>query len=150
MIKDRLENAKIYYNLSENLKKGFEWLEHTDLKNIDNGHYVIDGEDVFASVQTYETKEDANYETHRKYIDIQYMIKGFELVGATDISNCETCIEYDLEKDLEFYICPNQPPKQTLNEGEFLVFYPHDAHQPSICPKEKSLVKKVVVKVAVK
>ena len=25
MIKDKLENATIYYNLSENLKKGFEW-----------------------------------------------------------------------------------------------------------------------------
>ena len=26
MIKDKLKNAKTYYNLSENLKKGFLWL----------------------------------------------------------------------------------------------------------------------------
>ncbi len=149
MIKDKLKNAQLYYPLSENLKKGFEWLKSQDLTNIESKKYVIDGDDVWANVQEYETKENAKYETHRKYIDIQYMIKGKEFVGVTDKSNCTTCEEYNSETDLEFMDINTQEDYQVLNEGDFLVFYPTDAHKPSINPNEKLKVKKVIVKVAV-
>ena len=149
MIKDKLKNAKIYYNLSENLKTGFKWLENTDLSTINDGKYEIDDNKVYASVQTYETKEDANYESHRKYIDIQYMIDGIEKIGVTDLSNCSTCIEYDSEKDLEFYNINCEEEYLELAEGQFIVLYPNDAHKPSISKDKKTTVKKVVVKVAV-
>lgn len=149
MIKDKLENAKIYYTLSENLKKGLLWLEDTDLENIQDGKYTIDGDKVYASVQTYKTKDDANYESHRNYIDIQYMIKGCEKIGVTDLNNCQTCIEYDSERDLEFYNINCDDEYLELNEGTFLILYPHDAHKPSISLSEASNVKKVVIKVAV-
>ena len=149
MIKDYLKNAKIYYNLSENLKKGFEWLEKTNLKKLSDGKYEIEGNQVYASVQTYETKDDANYESHRKYIDIQYMINGVEKVGVTDLANCKTCIEYDNERDLEFYTINSDEEYIELAEGQFIVLYPNDAHKPSITKNKKSTVKKIVVKVAV-
>ena len=149
MIKYYLKNAKIYYNLSENLKKGFEWLEKTNLKKLSDGKYEIEGNQVYASVQTYETKDDANYESHRKYIDIQYMINGVEKVGVTDLANCKTCIEYDNERDLEFYTINSDEEYIELAEGQFIVLYPNDAHKPSITKNKKSTVKKIVVKVAV-
>ena len=149
MIKDSLKNAGIYFSLSENLKKGLEWLKAQDLVNIDCGRYEIDSDAVWANVQEYETKDDANFEAHRKYIDIQYMIKGEELVGVIDLVNCKTCIEYDNEKDLEFFETKAKFQYQELREGDFLIFYPHDAHKPSIAFGAKSMVKKVVVKVAV-
>lgn len=149
MIKDRLENANTYYPISKALEQGFEWLKSQDLVNIESGKYVIDGEKVWANVQEYETKEDAKYETHRKYIDIQYMIKGKEFVGVTDKANCTTCVVYNPETDLEFMDINVKEEYQVLNEGEFLVFFPTDAHKPSINPDEKLKVKKVIVKVAV-
>lgn len=149
MIKDKLKNAKIYYNLSEYLKKGFNWLESTDLKTLPDGKYEIDGTKVYASVQTYETKTDAKYESHQNYIDIQYMIKGSEKIGVTDLSNCTTCIEYDSERDLEFYDINCQEEYIELPESTFVVFYPQDAHKPSIAFDKPSIVKKVVVKVTV-
>ncbi|MBE7703700.1 MAG: DUF386 domain-containing protein [Cyanobacteria bacterium SIG28] len=149
MIKDSLKNAGIYFSLSENLKKGLEWLKAQDLVNIACGRYEIDSDAVWANVQEYETKDDANFEAHRKYIDIQYMIKGEELVGVIDLVNCKTCIEYDNEKDLEFFETKAKFQYQELREGDFLIFYPHDAHKPSIAFGAKSMVKKVVVKVAV-
>ena len=149
MIKDRLINAKTYYNLSNNMQKGLVWLENTDLKNIEDGKYEIDGEDVYASVQTYETKENAKYESHWKYIDIQYMIKGKEKIGVTDLNNCTTCIEYDSERDLEFYDINCKEEYLNLKENDFLIFYPQDAHKPSISIETSSTVKKVVVKVAI-
>ena len=150
MIKDKLINAKNYYNLSDNIQKGLVWLENTNLNKIEDGKYEIDGDKVYASIQTYETKENAKYESHRKYIDIQYIVKGEEKIGVTEISNCETCIAYDKEKDLEFYNINTKEEFFELKEGNFMIFYPHDAHKPSISIEKISTVKKIVVKVAVK
>ena len=149
MIKDKLENATIYYNLSENIQKGLTWLKDADFNNISDGKYNIDEDKVFASVQTYKTKDDAKYEAHRKYIDIQYMISGKELVGVLDIAKCKTCDAYDENSDLEFLETSVKDEFQNLREGEFLILYPHDAHKPSIADGEKTIVKKVVVKVAI-
>ena len=146
MIKDKLINAKTYYSLSENIKKGFEWLNSADLDNINDGKYYIDGDKLYANVQTYETKEDADYEAHRKYIDIQYIVRGRECIGVTDIGNCVSCKQYNPEKDIEFFTCNETSQYQLLQEGEFMLLYPHDAHKPSINPNEKQTVKKVVVK----
>ncbi len=149
MIKDRLEHASSYYGISENLKKGFEWLKNNDMQNIMDGKYVIDGDKLFANVQSYNTKEDAPFEGHRKYIDIQYMIKGVEKIGVVDYKNCSTIENYNEEKDIEFLKINVEPNYQTLKEGDFLVFFPQDAHQPALDFKEKLFVKKVIVKVAI-
>ena len=53
MIKDKLEYAATYYNISDNLKKGFEWLKNSDLLSLSDGKHVIDGDKIFANVQTY-------------------------------------------------------------------------------------------------
>ena len=150
MIKDKLVNAELYYAISDRLVVGFEWLKNTDLENIEDGKYEILGDDVFANVQTYETKEDAPFEAHRNYIDIQYMVNGTENIGVTEYSNCSIKEEYDSQRDLEFLICDKDNSLQILNEGEFLVFFPTDAHQPALCiNNKKQQVKKIIVKVLV-
>ena len=146
MIKDRLENAKTFYSLSDRIKKGLEWLKNNDLNSLDCGRYYIEEDNIYANVDEYETKTDAKYEAHRKYIDIQYMVEGEEYVGVTDLNNCTTCIEYDEEKDLEFFNAKDD--FQTLKTGEFFIFYPQDAHKPCI-NKDKIKCKKVVVKVRI-
>lgn len=146
MIKDKLENAETYYTLSESTKKGLTWLKENDLSKLKCGRYYIDAENIYANVDEYETKQEAKYEAHRKYIDIQYMIDGEEFIGVTDIKNCKTCIEYDEERDLEFFDAEDE--FQTLKTGEFFIFYPQDAHKPCI-RKEKQNCKKVVVKVKI-
>ena len=153
MIKDKLEYSETYYGISESIKKGFEWLKSQELQSIEQGKYTIDGRNIYANVQEYETRQDAKYEAHKKYIDIQYVIKGCESVGICDIKNCTTCTQYDTEKDIEFFNCNVNEEFYNLNQGEFLVLFPNDAHKPSINPQkinsEKNIVKKVVVKVAI-
>ena len=100
MIKDKLTNADTYYGISERLKQGFEWLKNNDLLNIPDGRYLIDGEKIFANVQSYITKDDAPYEAHRRYADIQYMIKGLEKVGVT-VQRIKNTIK---KKILSFFI----------------------------------------------
>ena len=104
---------------------------------------------LYTNIYSVNTKEDANYEAHRNYIDIQYMIKGSEKIGVSDLSNCVTCIEYDNERDLEFFNIKCREEFLELKEGQFMVFFPTDAHKPSITLDKKEVVKKVVVKVAV-
>lgn len=149
MIKDKLANAKTYYGLSARMQQAFEWLQNNDLANMPDGKHVINGEHLFANVQTYFTKDDAPYEGHRKYADIQYMINGREKVGVTDYLNCSTIEKYDVDKDIEFLKNNSNDYYQMLEEGEFLVFYPQDAHQPALNPDEKLNVKKVIVKVEI-
>ena len=147
MIKDKLENAQTYYGISENLKKGFEWIKNNDLKTLPDGKYEIEDENIFANVQSYDTKDTAPYEGHRKYIDIQYMIRGREKVGITDYTNCSTIEEYNEDKYIEFLKNNTSDFYEILEEGNFLVFFPQDAHQPALNPDNKLNVKKVIVKV---
>ena len=148
MIKDKLDRANTYYILSEGIKIGFEWLKSQDLKNLSDGKYVIDSERIYANVQTYLTKQSAPYEAHREYIDIQYMISGEEKIGVADYSKCSIKVPYDKEKDIEF-LDSNNDSYQLLRERDFLLLFPHDAHQPSLCVENQINVKKVVVKVQI-
>lgn len=148
MIKDSINNAETYYNISENLKKGFEWIKSNDLKNMPDGRYEI-SDKIYANLQSYLTKDDAPYEAHRDYIDIQYMVIGEELSGVTGYSNCSKTEVYNKEKDIEFLKCDSKEEFFRIKEGEFFVFFPHDAHKPAIKINENKNVKKVIVKVGV-
>ena len=148
MIKDNIKRAKIYYGLSENLRIGFEWLKNTDLASKPDGKYVI-SDSVYANIQTYETKNTAPYEAHKKYIDIQYMIDGQEMFGVKDYSDCKIKEQYNPETDCEFLEANSQDELSKLNTGEFVVFFPHDAHKPALKFQNQRRVKKVIVKAAV-
>ncbi len=148
MIKDSLKRANTYYGISENLKTGFEWIKNNDLKNMPDGRYEITDK-IYANLQSYLTKDNAPYEAHREYIDIQYMVTGEELSGVTDYSNCSTTEQYNKEKDIEFLKNNSNEQFHQISEGEFFVFFPHDAHKPAIKIRENKKVKKVIVKVSV-
>ena len=150
MIKDNLKNAQFYYGLGEKFKKAFEYLKSNDLLKLDNGKYEIDGENIFVSVQDYNTKPESEgkFETHKKYADIQFIIKGEEKIGYTDVTNCTNLTNYDEEKDIEF-LKNNEPENHFAfaKEGDFLIFLPQDAHMPCISICDSSYVKKAVVKI---
>ena len=148
MIKDNICRAETYYNISNNLKKGFEWIKNNNLENMPDGRYEI-SDKIYANLQSYITKEDAPYEAHRDYIDIQYMVKGEEQSGVTDYKNCSTKEEYNKEKDIEFLNCNKKEEFYKIGEKEFFVFFPHDAHKPALKINENKNVKKVIVKVGV-
>lgn len=150
MIYDSLDNYSQYCNL-ENLKKGFEFLKNNDLKNLKDGRYEIEGDKIFANVQSLKTKpkEEKKWEVHRKYIDIQYVIKGFECMGYGILKDFREVVEdYDSDKDVEFL---NGSKFNYINveEGYFTVFYPNDVHAPMLAYQEPEVIKKVIVKIAI-
>lgn len=149
MITDTIQNAENYYKLGENFQKGFEFLKNTDLKNLENGKYQIDGENVFVSVQDYTTKPESEgkFEAHKKYADIQFIIKGEEKIGYTNIQNCSPSTFYDDTNDIVFL--EGSGDFITARENTFLIFLPQDAHMPCILTDSPEYVKKAVVKVKI-
>ena len=148
MIKAKLTDFVADDTLSAGIKRGLEWLKANDLHKLADGRYYIDGEAMYANVETYETRTEADFEAHRRYVDIQYMIRGREYIGVAPYGKCETVVKpYNSERDIEFLRCAEGEGYQLLNEGEFLILYPEDAHKPSMMVDKKCTVKKVVVKV---
>ena len=149
MIKDRLKNAKTYYLLSEDIKKGLQWLENNNLETLEAGRYYIDNDRIYVNIDQYETKDDANYEAHRKYIDIQYIISGVEVIEVADISKFPTKAEYNCEKDVEFFENYEKASKTVREEGEYGIFFPYDIHRPGMSLENDTIIRKIVVKVKV-
>lgn len=151
MIIDAIDYVEAY-ELGDLFDKGFEFLLNLD-PDIKDGRYEIDGDNVFAIVETYTSKDPdtAELEVHRKYSDIQYLLEGEEIIGYTPlIGDLEVTQEYSDEKDIEFLA---QPPQGVtglfIEPGTFAIFFPQDAHMPGLMVENESVeVRKVVVKVA--
>lgn len=145
MIKGNISNIENLSNLPEVIINGLNYIKNANFSSLKDGKIFIDGENMFVNIQTYMTKDDANYEAHRKYADIQYIISGSEKIGVTDYKTCSTVIAYDEANDIEFLSVTGNDV--VLKEGEFVILYPEDAHKPSISINESTQVRKAVVKV---
>lgn len=164
MIHDRLENAAAYSGLSERFRKAFAWLAgqgKEGLAALAEGRMAIDGDDVYALVQAYETetREKRSYETHRKYADIQVVLAGRETIvyrqagaattkAGTALAPLEALSDYNEAKDMASWRL-DAGIDVVLEAGEFAVFLPQDAHAPKVASPAPSPVRKVVVKVRV-
>ena len=149
MILDKIENAGLYAALSENLKKGFDFLKNTDLINTQTGKHEIDGTNVYAIVSEYESKahQDCRPEAHRAYADIQYIVSGKEAIGFVTLNNQTVTSEYNPDKDIIFF--SGETTQMPVEAGMFAVFFPQDVHRPCMQIDGPDKVKKVVVKVKI-
>lgn len=147
MVFDRLKNASQYFPLGEGITKALQYLSQTDFTNLEPGKYEIDGENVFALVQTYNTKpfSAGKWEAHKKYIDIQYIFSGKEKMGFTETTKVIVMEEYNEENDYTIY--KGEGNFLIADEGHFAIFFPSDVHMPSMAINIPKEVKKVVVKV---
>ncbi len=148
MIFDTLKNIDNYKGLGR-VYTALKFLSETDFNKMDLGRYEIDGDNIYYMVQTYDTDPQKTIaEAHKKYIDIQFMVSGEELIGVAPIECEKTETEALPENDVWFYECKTQPI--TLIENSFMVLYPNDLHSPGVATNGKSITcKKVVVKVKV-
>jgi len=146
MIIDKLPNASLYLRINERLPTAFRYLQDTDLSIIQPGKYEIEGSNIYALVQEYETKtkEKGRWEAHRRYIDVQYIFQGTELFGYAELGQMKVGA-YDEGKD--FLSLEGEGDFFTIHPGSFVILAPQDAHMPGIAISTPQAVKKVVVKV---
>jgi YhcH/YjgK/YiaL family protein len=148
---NRKEFAISYFKNKERWDKAFLFLKNSDLKTLEIKRHDIDGDNLYAPISEYLTKneEDAKFEAHRKYIDIQYVISGTEQMSVAPLSSLKEVITpYDETKDVGFMTVSNAS-HFTATPERFFIFFPSDIHRPSVKVGENSQVRKVVVKVKV-
>ena len=128
-------------------------LEYKSLANIglDECNKIVLDENCFVLEQAYITKDkrDCFFESHRKYIDIQYIFEGSEIMEVENINKLQITQEYN--ESLDFAKYEQKPNSSTLiiNENELAIFYPNDAHMPCIKVDNNQKIIKAVFKIAV-
>jgi YhcH/YjgK/YiaL family protein len=149
MVFDRIENAATYYKLSPRIDTALRFLQREDLKTLTLGRIELDGDRLFALVQEYQTKrpDETFWETHRKYIDVQYIVSGAEGMGYAPKQSMTLKTDYNPERDI--FVWTGQGHQLTLSAGTFVIFHLHDAHMGGLIIDQPRLVRKVVLKLAV-
>lgn len=147
MIIDKLENISKYKEVPV---FAVEFIKNLTT-NINEGRYDFP-EQNFANVESYNSKniEDAKFEAHRNYIDIQHLLSGRERIYYTGVEGLVEKAPYDSSRDIVFF---NDSVKNsdylTLDGTNFALIYPHEAHAPQVSVETSENVKKVVVKIKI-
>ncbi|MGZ3756166.1 MAG: YhcH/YjgK/YiaL family protein [Mucilaginibacter sp.] len=149
MIIDSINNIDFYKSINNDFYEGLLFIKNASL-DIEIGEYPIT-RTAKALVMEYETAPENTfgYEAHRNLIDIQYCIKGRELIPWSNIKRLTPYTEYDKIKDVTFYKMIERQGEVVIGNGVFSVFYPEDAHAPVFCVNTPELIKKIVIKVSI-
>ncbi|MBQ5727192.1 MAG: YhcH/YjgK/YiaL family protein [Alistipes sp.] len=147
MILDTLKNKEQYASLHPRFKAVFDYIDTHDLASMELGRHDIDGDNIFVMVQELELRpyEQARLELHRKYIDIQLVLRGKEEVfGWSEKKDCLTAeTEFDEAKDIQLF---TDKPQcfYAVREGQFSILFPEDGHAPML---GEGVVKKCIFKI---
>lgn len=146
MIIDKTENLLFYEKLLPNLKNG--WQELLKLEEWKEGKYVFEGG--YFMIQTGKTKPlmEGTFEAHRKYADVQIMLKGCEEMAWSAVSDMKTVIPYDEEKDAE-RLDGERIHHMLISEGMFYIAFPKDGHKAVSHREEEHTFTKCVMKIRI-
>lgn len=152
MILDTIDNARLYLGLHAGFAKAFEILADKALSKKQDGKYAVDGDNIYYTLQHYTTKplSEGKLEAHQKYIDIQFLLEGQELLGYAPLKGLTIVEEYNQQKDIAFYDTPKDITKIILEPGLFCILFTDDAHLPCRQLSGPTEVRKVVIKVKIK
>lgn len=137
--------------IKQRVDQAVEYLKGLKVTEEDSGKKVIVNDDFFYSVQSYITKDEkeCSLESHRKYIDIQLMLSGNEVMDICDTSRLSVKTEYDEKKDVMYWNLPWRMARTTLRAGDCIVLYPENAHRGAVSLDGPEKVLKIVGKVLV-
>ena len=152
MIFGNLEHSQSYKNLLHHpvWQKAFEELSKLTPES-PLGTTEFDGKKFYINVHTYDTKDvnDCRFESHEHTIDIQCTITGGELIEWSPRWLIENDGDYNPDRDFQYHLPPpsDQISRVRMTAGNFVVFYPCDAHRPKIRDEHHESVYKAVVKI---
>lgn len=122
-----------------------------ELNTLPEGRYQPEGADWFYSIGTVSTAPQAERHTefHSNYLDIQLILAGEEIIGY-GLNDVHGQAATERKPDLYLLDNPSVPHKIHLRPGDFVTFYPGEAHQ-ALCAVDgiPATVKKAVFKIPV-
>lgn len=150
MIIDQLHNASLYSSINSRIGNALSFLKGNPISEWPAGRYEIPISGMYLLIQQYNTyKQDKMFwEAHRDHIDVQYIIDGEETMGYAPVSELTVTGDFLDTKDV-LVLEGNGKLFFTMQKGDFVVFYPQDAHMPCLTLREPEMVKKAVVKIRV-
>lgn len=149
MVYDKIDNIETYKGLSGDIYEGLKFLKNAS-PDLACGVHEINPR-VKAIVSEYETKavNENGYEAHKKFIDIQYLLKGTEKNCCLPIEKLKETKHYKDDIDAAFYDAEVLTQELLLGDGYFAIYWPQDGHMPCLCVNRTDKVKKVVIKITV-
>lgn len=151
MIVDKIENMEMYTGLSKGIIKALKLLKDGQIAEKADGRYEVEGDDLFYVISSYTTKpgEEGRFETHEKYIDVQALLSGEEIMGYSCSDDLSPQTPYDGTRDIAFYETPDDYSRIAFSTGMFCIFYAHDGHMSGGQLAAPSNVRKVIIKVRI-
>ncbi|MEO8109442.1 MAG: YhcH/YjgK/YiaL family protein [Ginsengibacter sp.] len=132
--------------------EAFNFLKTHDLAELKPGKYVIDSDNVFATVTELNPNEkgQVKWEAHRNYNDLQYVIKGKAEMGVASSSSPKALVTvpYDPKTDNENFTVTGEKYYDAV-PGTFFIFSPKEMHRPAFKVDGYNDIKKIVIKVRV-
>lgn len=126
------------------------------LKTLDLGNLPLGWQDleegIRMNVMAFETSpaEGKQAEMHRKFIDIQLLIEGEELIeyglSQPNLANYDA---YREEEDYQLTAEIENKNDLILKPNMFAIFLPYEPHKPGNAVSENKWLKKLVVKVPI-
>ncbi len=146
MIFDTLDHLKRYYGLHKNFDTVIDFILSHDLSVLPDGKTVIDGEEAFVNAMDADlrSQEDARFEFHAVYADLQVNVTGAECWAYS----CKDpdASQLDSSADIGF-MDEDVDASGQLGEERFALFLPNELHMPSLingsCVKVRKLVFKI-------
>lgn len=133
------------------IRRAIDYLKSHDFSAMEAGVYEIEGKQLYAQVIDTETtpKEEKRPESHEKYLDVQFLAQGKELIGCTPNTGNYEIAEKLQDKDLIFYTAVENETFLVMRPGSVAVLFPHDIHRPACADGTPAKIRKIVVKVSV-
>ena len=152
MISDHVANIQKYEGSIPFARELSEYLRHNDIVAFKVGKYPVKGNSLFLLIQEYATKNpgEKKWESHRKYVDIQVVLRGKELIGYSHAGDLAQVDGNDPDADIIFYEDSSTSSSTiVVPANHFCVFFPDDAHKPGLTADRMSIVNKAVFKAAI-
>ncbi|MMI38890.1 DUF386 family protein [Salmonella enterica] len=113
------------------------------------GRYELSFPESFLMISEGETHSSLNRkaELHKKYIDVQILLSGYEEIGYSNKIDTRIQELEHLPDDIIFPECVANEQFVTLNPGDFALFYPNQVHRPLCTRGKPAPVKKAIVKI---
>ena len=140
-------NVEIYKKLNKYFERAFEETKRLMSEDIADGSYKFDEDAFYVNVFTYQTKKEADccFEKHGKYIDIQVVLDGEEIIGFESEDKLSKTVdelaqkdymlfslnkEYDKSKlllhngksDIPLFLTASANPYQLLKDGSLILY----------------------------
>lgn len=106
-----------------------------------------DGNKVSVAGGPTKAAKDSQLEAHRQYLDVQYMVKGSEVMGWAPLDTLTPSGEFDQEKDVGKYT--GECTFVNIQEGWCYVVFPEDAHMPAVHLDQPLNYQKMIIKLKV-